>query len=59
VLTVREAAALLKCSISSLNKWRVYGVGPRFVKIGGCVRYRSSELQAYLETRTRTSTAAA
>jgi hypothetical protein len=29
LLTVEEAAALLKCSVSSLNKWRIMGLGPR------------------------------
>ena len=44
LLTVREAAALLRCSVHSLNKWRLTGGGPRFVRVGSRVRYRQSAI---------------
>jgi excisionase family DNA binding protein len=58
LLTVGEAAELLNCSASSLNKWRVTGHGPRFTYIGNRIRYRTSELAAYINRRTRASTSA-
>jgi hypothetical protein len=58
LLTGREAAAILRCSVSSLNKWRVTGLGPRFVRVGSRVRYRRVDLAAYLAERVRNSTSA-
>jgi excisionase family DNA binding protein len=56
LLTVGEVAALLRCSISSLNKWRVSGRGPRFVRVGSRVRYRMRDLAAYITAQTHAST---
>jgi excisionase family DNA binding protein len=56
LLTVGEAAELLSCSKSSLNKWRITGNGPRFVYIGNRVRYRASELINFINRHTRVST---
>jgi predicted DNA-binding transcriptional regulator AlpA len=58
LLKVGEAAELLSCSVSSLNKWRITGNGPRFVYIGNRIRYRTSEIAAYINRRTRASTSA-
>lgn len=35
---------------------RVNGTGPRFIKIGRLVRYDETDLDAWLESRIRTST---
>jgi hypothetical protein len=59
LLTVQEAAALLRLSCSSLNKWRVAGRGPPFVRLEGAVRYRLVDLAAYLTRQTRCSTSEA
>jgi hypothetical protein len=56
LLTVQEVAALLHCSVSALNKWRIFGRGPRFVKVERRVRYRPSDVAAYVAASTRTST---
>jgi predicted DNA-binding transcriptional regulator AlpA len=55
-LTVQQVAALLQCSVSSLNKWRVFGGGPRFVRVGSRVRYRPSDIAAFVAEQTRSST---
>jgi hypothetical protein len=44
LLTVPEVADLLRCSVSSLNKWRLSGNGPKFVYVGRRVRYRPSDI---------------
>jgi predicted DNA-binding transcriptional regulator AlpA len=58
LLTVEEAAEILRCSASSLNKWRGSGAGPRFVYIGNRIRYRTSDIIAYVNRQTRASTSA-
>lgn len=56
-MTVPEAASYLGLAVSTLNKWRVYGGGPRFLKLGRSIRYRQSELDAYLDSQMVGSTA--
>lgn len=57
-LKVDEVAALLRCSVSSLNKWRLNGGGPAFVRVGTRVRYRPADIATFVAERTRTSTSA-
>jgi len=53
LLRQREVADLLHVSTRTLEKWRVTGSGPRFVKVGrGCL-YRVEDIEAWLETRLR------
>ena len=57
LLTVEDAAARLKISKHTLNRWRVTGEGPPFVKYGPrLVRYREVVLDAWALQRTRGST---
>jgi excisionase family DNA binding protein len=58
LLTVEEVADLLRCSVSSLNKWRLTGRGPSFVRVGSRVRYSAADLITYIARRTATSTSA-
>lgn len=43
-------------AVSTLEKMRVYGDGPPFVKLGRSVRYRICDLEAYLAGRVVEST---
>jgi excisionase family DNA binding protein len=56
LLTVGEVAELLRCSKSSLDKWRLAGDGPRFVRVGSRIRYRTSAIADFIERRTHSST---
>jgi excisionase family DNA binding protein len=56
LLTVEEAAKRLRLSTSTLNKWRVTGEGPAFVKLGRRVLYRASDLSDWLAGSTFGST---
>ncbi len=56
MLTTAEAARHLGLAFSTLNKWRVYGTGPAFIKLGRAVRYRRSDLEAYTASNTHLST---
>jgi predicted site-specific integrase-resolvase len=58
LFTVSETARHLRVSVSSLNKWRGEGGGPRYVLIGRRIRYRPSDIAAYVREQTRTSTSA-
>ncbi len=49
-LNEREAAAMLGCSIALLRKWRLFGEGPTYIKLGRrLVRYRQEDLTAFLD----------
>jgi Helix-turn-helix domain len=56
LLTVEDVAETLRVSTSALNKWRVLGRGPRFIRVGACVRYRASDVAAFVRLHTRLST---
>jgi len=53
---VGDAARYLGLSLSCLNKWRCYGTGPRFCKLGRRVVYRQSDLDAWREQNVHCST---
>ena len=55
-LNNREAAEYLGLKAATLNKWRVYGDGPPFLKVGRLIQYRRSDLDAYLSGRLMRST---
>ena len=46
--TELDAAGLLALSPKTLRRWRWAGKGPGFVKIGGAVRYRAGDLEAFV-----------
>jgi excisionase family DNA binding protein len=53
----REAAEYLRSSESTLAKKRLNdGDGPPFVRIGRAIRYRRSDLDAWMSASIRTST---
>jgi len=59
LLSEKKAAELLGFSRRTLQGWRSDGgPGLPFVRISkGCVRYRRSDIEAWVEQRIRTSTA--
>jgi excisionase family DNA binding protein len=57
LLTVKEAAEDRRCSKSYLDKLRVYGGGPPFLRIGKRkILYRKSDLDAWTASRRYNST---
>jgi hypothetical protein len=56
MLDTDEAAQVLKCSSSWLNKARGTGEGPDYTKVGRSVRYSVSSLVKFIKSRTRKST---
>jgi len=58
VATEAEVAEALQMGKQSLATMRYQGVGPKFLKLGGAVRYRWSDVNAWLDENTRQSTRA-
>jgi excisionase family DNA binding protein len=56
MLTVLDAAAYLRLSRRTLERLRVSGLGPKFVKCGRSVRYRQSDLEEWIAARVVRST---
>lgn len=52
LLTEKEAAEYLSIPVKTLRHWRHrwahYGEGPKWVKLGRSVRYRASDIEAWL-----------
>ena len=47
-----ELAAKLGKSPAALAQWRYLGRGPRFIKLGRNIRYRTSDVDAWLDQQT-------
>lgn len=56
LLTVKEAAESLGVSESFLNKKRIQGGGPKYIKIGARVLYQDDDLHDFRARCKRTST---
>lgn len=59
LLTQREAAAQLRLSQRTLERFRVSGGGPTYVKAGRLVRYREQDLEKWIDSRIVGSTSEA
>lgn len=59
-LTTEEAAARLRLKPKTLERWRMQGKGPKFIKQGGSKRapvlYREEDIDVYERGNLRTST---
>jgi excisionase family DNA binding protein len=56
LLTPKEAAKLLKVSLSWLAKARMRGDGPSFIKVGRAIRYSEAALVQWMKSQQRMST---
>jgi len=56
LLTAKEAATLLKVSVSWLAKARMRGDGPPYICIGRSIRYTEAGLIQWMKARQRHST---
>jgi excisionase family DNA binding protein len=56
LLTPKEAAELLKVSVSWLAKARMRGDGPAFIKIGRSIRYNEPTLLQWMKSHQHLST---
>ena len=56
LLTQREAASVLRLSERTLERMRVSGTGPKFVRLNTSIRYRQQDLDAHVAARVVSST---
>lgn len=53
MLTAAELSAEYKIPERTLAQWRYQGRGPRYAKLGGHVRYRRSDVDAWRDANER------
>jgi predicted DNA-binding transcriptional regulator AlpA len=51
LLNEHDVARLTGMSVATVRRWRLFGRGPRYIKIGAAVRYKPEDLSRWLETR--------
>ena len=57
LLSQKEVAQLIGQSVRNLERLRIDGGGPVYIKLGGrCVRYRETDVEAWIASRVRAST---
>jgi len=53
LLTACETARYLRCSLRTLDRERADGRGCPFVRIGGRIRYRRADVEAFVKAHLR------
>jgi predicted DNA-binding transcriptional regulator AlpA len=48
LLTIAEAAAMIRTPIATMRYWRYLGTGPRSFRLGRHVWYRASDIDAWI-----------
>ena len=56
LLTPKDAARMLKVSLSWLAKARMRGDGPPYIKVGRSIRYAEAALIQWMKSKQRSST---
>ena len=51
LLTITEAAELLRAPVATLRYWRHLGTGPRSFRLGRRVVYRRRDVSAWIESQ--------
>jgi predicted DNA-binding transcriptional regulator AlpA len=51
LLSTGEVAEILGRPARTLRQWRYLGEGPRYLKVGATVRYRTRDVEAWLEAQ--------
>ncbi|MFO7861005.1 MAG: helix-turn-helix domain-containing protein [Desulfosalsimonas sp.] len=57
--TTEQVSNLLGIQPNTLEIWRHRGTGPKFIKMGRLVRYKSNDLEAWIDSQTRQNTSQA
>lgn len=53
LLSPEEVAEVLGRPVRTVREWRYRGEGPRYLKVGGTVRYRPRDVEAWLEAHAK------
>ncbi|MGA2055632.1 MAG: helix-turn-helix domain-containing protein [Bradyrhizobium sp.] len=59
LMTQEEVSALFDITTPVLANWRCAGKGPRYVKLGGRVKYRKADVEEFINGSVRQSTTVA
>ncbi len=51
LLTTNQLADYLGVAVSTILQYRATGTGPQYIKLGHLVRYRISDIEAWLEDK--------
>ena len=51
LLTITEAADLLRAPVATLRYWRHQGTGPRSFRLGRRVLYRADDLRSFIDAQ--------
>ena len=51
LLTIDEAAEIVRAPVATLRYWRHLGTGPQSFRLGRRVVYRASELETWINSR--------
>ena len=52
LLTEKEAAEGLRCTVAALRRWRREHRGPRWVHLGRLIRYSPADLEEFIKAST-------
>ena len=52
LLTTPDLCDYLQVSPNLVYSWRYQGIGPKAIKVGGSLRWRLSDVEAWLDLRT-------
>jgi len=52
LLSSDEAASYLGISPATLAVWRSKKRGPKYIKVGGCVKYSTADLENFIKKNT-------
>jgi hypothetical protein len=59
LMTAKRVAENLCVTVGTLAKWRLYGTGPRFIRVNRRIAYDPADVAAWLDARRVTSTSEA
>lgn len=51
LMTTQQLADYLEIAVSTILQYRAEGTGPQYIKLGHLVRYRVSDVEAWLEAK--------
>jgi predicted DNA-binding transcriptional regulator AlpA len=51
LLNEHDVARLTGLSLASVRRWRLLRQGPKYIKIGAAVRYKTEDVLAWLDSR--------
>ena len=52
LLTERETAERLRCTVAALRRWRREHRGPKWIKLGRLIRYSIADLESFIAAST-------